>query len=66
MIKMSYVKIVDIGYTCLSMSVLSGQQSCGLFVGEWPALSALFSSMIYSTDPGMIPIFHDTASYRST
>lgn len=66
MIKMSYVKIVDIGYTCLSMSVLSRSAKLWAFVGEWPALMLFFLPHDIFHDPGMIPIFHDRASYVST
>lgn len=42
MINMSYVKIVDIGYTCLSMSALSSSAKLWAFVGDWPALMLFF------------------------
>ena len=63
MINMLYVKIVDIGYTCLSMSALSSSAKLWAFVGGWPALMRFFP-------PGktVSTIFHDPggASYHST
>lgn len=42
MINMLYVKIVDTGYTCLSMSALSSSAKLWAFVGGWPALMLFF------------------------
>lgn len=44
MINMSYVKIVDTGYICLSMSALSSSAKLWAFVGGWPALMLFFFS----------------------
>ena len=55
MINMSYVKIVDTGYTCLSTSALSSSAKLWAFVGGWPAL------MLFFFFPGktVSTIFHD-------
>lgn len=42
MINMSYVKTVDTGYICLSMSALSSSAKLWAFVGGWPALMLFF------------------------